>query len=210
MGRNSTGAITTGAVQRIEISYLLKKGFIKKGCKVSGTLSWSNGSTIGFQSEYSYEGMYLKLNYANTNGYSGEVTHHEYMIQLKTIPSNLGKGKVLYFVCPETGRKARILYKCYGSLIWKCRTAYQNRIYYNSQISSKLNYHNTRYWNLNEKLNILDTGFMKSHYQGKVTSRKQRIMKLKIQRQRHDDLRFLSMPKGLLKSMQKFGLEGIT
>lgn len=210
MGRNSTGAITTREVQRIEISYLLKSGFIKKGCQVSGTLSWNDGSNIGFLSEYSREGKYIKFNYSCTNCYSGEVTHYDYMIQLKAIPSNLGKGKVLYFVCPITGRKARILYMCYGSQIWKCRTAYQNRIYYNSQISSKLNYHNTRYWDLNEKLNILDTGFRKSHYQGKVTRGEQRIMKLKIQRQRHDDLRVLSMPKGLLKSMQKFGLEGIT
>jgi hypothetical protein len=152
MGRNSTGAITTGEVIRIELSYLLKKGFIQKGCYLSGTMSWTNGSNISFESSFTKDFRYIRLVYQSTNNYTGEVTHHDYKIELTTLPSNLGKGEVIYFICPSTGRRARILYKCYGSLIWKSRTAYKNRIYYNSQQCSKNDYHNSRYWSIEKEL----------------------------------------------------------
>ena len=62
MGRNSTGAITTKEVIRIELSFLLKNGYIQKGRHISGVLSWSNDSNIGLESCYTNEELYLRLN----------------------------------------------------------------------------------------------------------------------------------------------------
>ena len=129
MGRHSTGACTTGEVHRIELSYLLRQGFIRKNGKVSGTLSWNSGGSISFESAFTEEERYIRLVYYLESSYSGEKTNHDYKILLTTIPSNLGRGEIIYFVCPATGRRARILYRCYGSPIWKCRAAYHYRIY---------------------------------------------------------------------------------
>jgi hypothetical protein len=151
VGRHSTGVVTANEALRIELSYLLRQGFIRKGCKIEGILSWTNGSKIGITSEYTKEARYIKLNYTITFE-SGEREDCEYTIQLKTIPSNLGRGEIIYFACPLTGRRARILYKCYGSKIWKSKEAYGHRIYYPSQQCSKLYYHIERYFALEKEL----------------------------------------------------------
>jgi len=49
----------------------------------------------------------------------------------------LGNGYVLYFICPVSFRRCRILYRAYGSHYFKAREAYQNRLYYQAQTSSK-------------------------------------------------------------------------
>ena len=46
MGRYSTGICTTKGSLRIELSYLLKKGFLQKGKITSGSLSWTSGASI--------------------------------------------------------------------------------------------------------------------------------------------------------------------
>lgn len=201
MGRKSIGAVTTEAVIRIELSFLIKNGYIQKGKHISGLISWTNDSNIGFESCYTNKELYLRLKYTNTNNQTGEKTKHDYKIELVQIPSNLGKGDVLYFVCPKTGKKCRILYKCYGSLIWKSREAYQRRIYYNTQICSKLDYHNTRYWDINKELDRLGRTTVKSHYRNKPTRSIKRLELLEKKQHEHDVMRFLIVPKRIKKMM---------
>jgi len=201
MGRYSTGAITTGEALRIELPYLLRQGFIRKDSRISGILSWNNGSKIGIESDYTSEGRYLRLMYQLTDNYSGEVSNHDYKISFTTIPSNLGRGEILYFVCPITGRRARILYKCYGSHIWKSRKAYGIRIYYASQQCSKLGYHNTRYWALEKELDKCLGRSKKKHYQGKPTRLRARIKFLKERKEYHDYLRWAILPKSIQKAL---------
>nr|WP_320118035.1 hypothetical protein [uncultured Marinifilum sp.] len=199
MGRNSTGAITTKEVIRIELSYLLKNGYIQKGRHISGSMSWTNDSNIGFESCYTNEELYLRLKYTNTNNQTGQKTKHDYKIDLIKIPSNLGKGDVLYFVCPATGKKCRILYKCYGSLTWKSREAYQRRIYYNTQSCSKYDYHNTRYWNINKELDRLGRTTAKSHYRNKPTRLMKRVSSLLAKQKYHDWVRWNVVSKSVEK-----------
>jgi hypothetical protein len=200
MGRYSTGAYTTGEVIRIELSYLLRQGFIKRGHSVYGSLSWTNGSNISFASTFTEESRYLRLSYC-LESHTGERTNHDYKIQLTTIPSNLGKGEVIYFVCPSTGRRARILYRCYESPIWKCRTSYHYRIYYESQQCSKLDFHNIRYWALEKELERCYKKSKKKIYQGKETRLRKRINFLKDKKEYHDYLRWAILPKALLKGL---------
>jgi hypothetical protein len=206
MGRYSTGAITTGEAIRIELSYLLKKGCIQKGKQLSGSISWTNDNSIGFESCYTEEEAYIRLKYQNTNRSTKEETTHDYKIQLTTIPSNLGKGEVLYFVCPVSGRNCRILYQCYGSTIWKSRSAYQNRIYYKTQSCSKYDYHNNRYWQLTKDLDILLHKRVKDHYKGELTRLNIRILKLRERQNHHDNMRWLIVPKAIQKMTSQMGL----
>jgi len=197
MGRYSTGAITTKEATRIELSYLLKKGLIKRGCDITSSLSWTNGSSIGFESCYYSGDPYIRLNYNNTNSYTGEVTSHDYRIYLTTVTSNLGKGEVLYFLCPITGRRCRILYKCYGSLIWKSREAYQNRIYYQTQLDPK-SMRPFKALFMDRKFEELYKKKRKSHYRGKPTRIMRRINDLERKHDlallRYDDFeRYLSI-----------------
>lgn len=177
MGRYSTGAITTGQVTRIELSYLIKNNIIKKHHCYTGSISWTNDNSIGIKTVYNDTERYIVLDYTITVHATKEKTYHNYKIQMETVPSNLGKGEVLYFVCPVTGKRCRILYKCYGSLIWKSREAYQNRIYYESQIEPK-SIRPFKNLFVDNQLSELYQKAKKSHYRGKPTRLMQRIDKL--------------------------------
>ncbi len=195
MGRNSTGALIIGEIHRIELSYLIKNNFIQKGCTISFTLSWTNGSNISIVSCYYPDDICLQLNYTLTD-LDGKKFKYDYKIYLVERPSNLGIGNVLYFVCPTSGNLCRILYRCYGSHIWKSRFAYRNRIYYSSQISSKLNYYNDRYWELDKTLKKLREKRRNYYYKNSKTKRFKRIEKLEKQQYRFDELRWtIGVPK---------------
>ena len=110
MGRRSTGALTTREAFRIELSYLLKNGYIQKGNHIIATLSWTNGSWIRIESKYTEEERYLRVKYTLTDSRDGKKHELDYKISLYAKPSNLGKGEVLYFVYPFTHRRCTILY----------------------------------------------------------------------------------------------------
>ena len=68
------------------------------------------------------------------------------------------------------------MYRAYGSQRWKSREAYQNRLYYKAQLSSKTNYANERYWALDRELEgILNEKYLKFSYDGKATRKANRI-----------------------------------
>ncbi|MEM6806805.1 MAG: hypothetical protein AAF696_35720, partial [Bacteroidota bacterium] len=156
MGRCSTGAETCEGSARIELSSLLKAGYLRKGCKVKGSLNWqyrgSPSGNIGFESVWSEDENYIRLIYTLTERNSEEAFKYDYKVFLTSVPSNLGKGNILYFLCPVSGKRCRVLYRAYGSQIWKSRGAYENKLYYSSQLSSKMSYANDRFWNLDRKI----------------------------------------------------------
>lgn len=201
MGRRSAGAITTGEAMRLEIGFLLKNRYIARGCEWSGNISWTNGSVIGYHSKLTEEDQEIRLVYYTTSQ-SGERNDLDYTIQLTSIPSNLGRGEIWYFVCPQTGRRAKILYKAYGSLHFKSRNAYHNRIYYSSQTASKLGLSGDRYWELERRLEKLKPLIRKAHYQGKETKLSRRIRNLEAKKEYYDSLRWYSMPKSILRMLK--------
>jgi hypothetical protein len=141
MGRHSTGAITVDAAQRIEMSYLIKRGYFSCFGKDYGShtqsLSWTDNSSIGVETIHKPNETYLRLYYTITDNRTGEKTQMDYKVRIEYKPSNLGKGYVLYFRCPVSFKRCRILYRAYGSQYFKARGAYQNRLYYEAQKSSK-------------------------------------------------------------------------
>jgi hypothetical protein len=160
MGRYSTGAQTVNAIQRLEISVLKKLGyfdFFKQNIYGYHTqqLSWSNGSVIGIETHHTKEGSFLVLNYTVTDNRTGEKTAMNYKVHIEFKPSNLGKGYVLYFICPVSFRRCRILYRAYGSTYFKAREAYQNRLYYQAQTSSKKYQIIDRFTNVRDKVDAI-------------------------------------------------------
>lgn len=208
MGRNSSGAATTTSSQRIELSYLLKHGLVEKGRQINGSLSWeSRGEKTGeirIDSDYQPgNGGYLRLRYRLTTG--GNDCDYDYRIELIEQPSNLGKGTLLYMICPESGRRCRILYRSYGSHVWKAREAYQNRIYYPLQLSSKMDRYNDRYWALEKQLKKNEDKRLNASYKGKPTKRALRRRSLADKQQLMDILRWgpTAMPLNLRRAIFK-------
>ena len=207
MGRYSTGVNTTKQTRRIELSYLLKKGFIQKGRCISGTLSWTDDSNIGIYTCYKESQAYIELDYTTTYHATNEKKSFKYRIDLESIPSNLGKGEVLYMVCPVSAKRCRILYKCYGSQIWKSRYAYRYRIYYQSQISSKLHHYIDRYWDIEKHLEELYSRVVKSHYRGRKTALQRRIERLEYKQEYYDEMRWRIVPKAIQNILNVAGLQ---
>jgi len=205
MGRDRTGT-TTAETCRIELSYLLKRELLQKGTVTLSSLNWTNGSSIRIECHYTNEEQYIRLLYTLTS-WNGEKSELDYKIQLTFVPSNLGKGKVPYFVCPVSGNRCRILYKAYGSPIWKSRGAYNHTIFYASQTSSKLSKMNDKYWKLDKEIiAIYKDNRYQTHYKGKPTRRYKRYLRLLEEQEKVDFLRWTPqyMPKVIRESFADY------
>lgn len=196
MGRRATGAECCEESKRIELSYLLRKKYLDKGEKRAGKINWTcRGEPSGNIWLYAYwteTEKYIRLLYTLTDRSSGETIDYDYQIQLVSVPSNLGKGEVLYFLCPESGKRCRILYCAYGYHKWKSREAYSHRLYYQCQTASKLNYANDRYWAIKRRLERLEAQpYHKRIYQGSVTRTAIRRQWLSLKKDQWDWERWL-------------------
>jgi hypothetical protein len=190
MGRNSTGITTTTAALKIDISYLINKGFIKKGCQISGTLYLNKVSVITIETSYkTLAGDFIRLLYTLTDRMG-----IEYQVDTKILlvekPSNLGKGSIIYFECPELNNWCRILYLCYGSQVFKSRLAYSMRIYYQSQLRNRYAYAADKYSSLLRKIvHIHQSRRYQVTYNGNVTKFALRLARLKEKEQSYSEAR---------------------
>lgn len=203
MGRHSY-SINTNQTLRIELTRIINKGYLSKGKTSYGQINWINGDCIAIEVTYTKTEQFVRLSYVHTDK-QGNKSDYDYKIQLTFVPSNLGKGKVPYFLCPVSGKRCRILYRAYGSLIWKSREAYKNRIYYALQTSSKLSIMNDKYWLLDRKLKAIYKDIRyQTHYKGKPTRRYKRFLKMLNERERAEFLRWTPqyMPKVVRKHFQ--------
>lgn len=163
----------------VSITKLKAWGYLNNGIK-SGIISWSISgevhSKIGIKSTILEHKKYITLEYIQ----SGETI--KYDVRIISIPSNLGKGDILYFVCPITGKHCRKLYN--NSKYFLHREAFRY-FYYDKQIESKKN----RFLvSIFDKVFLKDEVYneqyqkhFKTHYNGKVTKRYQKILdKIKV------------------------------
>jgi hypothetical protein len=109
--------------------------------------------------------------------FSGD--RRDYKIRMISIPSNLGKGLVWYFICPATFKKCRRLYLLGGQGYFLHREAYSG-ILYESQKQSKYYRFLDRVlgsrFRVDRAMNQLyEKGFTR-YYNGKPTKRYQRIL----------------------------------
>lgn len=188
-GRGNSYAITISSAMKLDINNLLKTNCIVKDKVINHTASWSNGGKILIQSVYNDTDIYLHLKYNITNSETKQIENFDYKIYIGKVKSNLGKGFNLYFYCPESGIRCKILYLSYGSKSFKCRQAYNNRIYYSSQISSKVYNPTCRYFKFEKQIDKLNEKRRAKDYKGKPTKRKLRINKLYAKKNHVDTIR---------------------
>jgi len=171
MGIYGTGAIKVGGICRKEMSKLIQWNYFKSYKNSKSSLTWTNGNTISIEVVNQLKECYIRLDYKITNNNTGEKTKINYKVFIERVPSNLGKGNVMYFICPSTYRRCRILYLTYGSHYFKSREAYRIRIYYDCQLSSKLYVLSERYRTAEAKLEkMYMTNRMKQNtFKGKPT-----------------------------------------
>ena len=198
MGRNTTGAISVNECLFINVNFYLK--YIRNNVfPFAGSTSWNTGASISFLLSKDEVGLFLELIYSKTD--KEEKESFNYKVRIETRISNLGKGNCYYFICPISGKRCKILYMGYGSNYFKCRTAYQNRIYYPCQLSSRLNLNNDIYWRVERQLKTLYPKHPKTYYKGNFTRPQQRIKKLQAKRNLHDKIRWEISEKNLMKIM---------
>lgn len=148
----------------------LKQWNYLDGVNKSGTINWSrNGikqATIDIQVLNINYRTFVILNYKC----NGEPVN--YKIRITSLPSNLGKGDVKYFVCPSTGKHCRKLYLF--SKYFLHREAFTGLMYQN-QIESKSNRYLSKIFNKaflpDEVYQERYKKYFKTHYNGKPTKK---------------------------------------
>lgn len=162
-------------VLQLKLSTLSRDGWINEKPYNSCFYHWMIGEKergcVGVEIYSFLEFKYVKLDYL----YKG--IKRNYQIKLISIPSNLGIGKVWYFLCPLTGKRCRKLY-CVNGFFYH-REAFTGCLY-ESQIYSKKYRRYDKYYGSYFKLDYLyqqlHKKYFKKYYRGKPTNRYSKIM----------------------------------
>ena len=181
---------------RIDMRFMLRNGCIVQGEETLGVLEWTKGQAVQYRCKMTTDEKYLQLTYSITNR-QGKSSEYDYKIFIDEVKSNLGKGTILYFICPESGKRSRILVSAYGEPKFLNREHYQTkyglRVYYGCQQTSKNDYHNTRYFDLKRKVDRLESELNEkhrnTHYRGRPTKDQERLTELKIKMEFHNHKR---------------------
>jgi hypothetical protein len=162
---------------QINVSKLKQWGYLNPDQITSGaTLNWSrNGEPTGSISinvDTLCEQPYIELDY----NFKDEPRN--YKVKLVSVPSNLGKGVVWYFLCPKTKKRCRKLYSIDGHFLH--REAFTGCMY-DTQTQSK-NYRQLdktlgAYFRSENLYSELYKKHFKKTYEGKPTKRYLRIIK---------------------------------
>jgi hypothetical protein len=207
MGRNTTTAQSVESACKLDLRIMLKDGSIQKDMHLGGTISWKYGGEISFESKLYENEKYVRVMYSTTDR-KGNKVEYDYKIKIVSVPSNLKKGAILYFECPTTGRRARVLCSAYGNDVFVHREYYKEvygrRLFYDSQRTSKAWYNNTMYFNYKKRVESFEKFMLtfkqwKRTYRGKETRHFKRLRELKEKKLYHDMKRCQALQKSILK-----------
>lgn len=201
MGRPYTGAQTTASALRITTRDVLGSGVQDPTKRVEVLLKWPSGHLVKITSAPG--GGRIVVDFTSAQG--ERFTHP---VELATVPSNLGRGEVVYFRCPRSGRRARILYRAYGSRAFLHRKALQLPLYHPAQVEAKLERIDGQIHRTEAKLERLRRGRRQTTYMGRTTKRTarreaavERLVELEEARWSVDN-----MPKRLVKILSDAAL----
>ena len=199
MGRSYTGSSTVYECPRLNLSQLRRAGYFSKDAEVRGAWSWTSGEVVNITTVGKGAEVHMELSYTWTDPYTGKPEEVRQRIDMVRKPSNLGRGTVLYFLCPYTGRPCRILYRAYSARTYRSRWGFSYRLYYPGQVCGKLDRWNTRYWELERHLEGMEQMRSPGTYRGRPTKRAQRWERLLSELDRMELLRWspASFPKRL-------------
>lgn len=154
---------------RLSISDLIKKHYLTENRCFTIRYGWTSRgeSTLSIKMDFNtkhvgYWTIYLSYRY------NGEDV--EYPIYIDSVPSNLGKGNVLYFICPNTQKRCRFLYFRKG--YFAHREAFKGGMY-KSQTKSKSRLKTDKAYEVvftcNDVYDELCKKNLKTHYKNKPT-----------------------------------------
>lgn len=160
---------------QISISKLKEWEYLNPEQIKIGTLTWSrNGNetgSISIKVNTHSEQPYIELDYK----YRDEPRN--YKVSLVSMPSNLGKGLIWYFLCPQTNKRCRKLYSIGGYFLH--REAF-NGCMYETQTQSKkyrqLDKTLGAYFKTDDLYRQLYQRHFKKTYAGKPTKKYLRLM----------------------------------
>ncbi|MCD4697866.1 MAG: hypothetical protein K8S16_16695 [Bacteroidales bacterium] len=159
---------------QIHISKLKAWDYLEPGQIKSGTLNWSsNGNPTGSISirVNTHKQPYIELDYK----YRDEPRN--YKVRLVSMPSNLGKGHIWYFLCPQINKRCRKLYliggyflhrEAFNGCMYECQTKSKHSRNFNKLIGV--------YFKLDELYEQLYSKHFKKFYAGKPTKKYIRLM----------------------------------
>lgn len=163
-------------VLQINISKLKEWGYLSPEQIKSGAIVWSrNGNRIGSISitvNTHSEQLYIVLDYKYKD------KPRNYKIKLVSVPSNLGKGVLWYFLCPETNKRCRKLYSIGGYFLH--REAFSGCMYECQTFSKKtrsIEKELRGYFSLDSCYEELNKKYFKKFYNGKPTKRYLKLLK---------------------------------
>ena len=160
---------------QLSISKLKGWGHLAPGQIKSGTINWSrhgeSAGSISITANTRSEQPYIELDYK----YRDEP--RKYKVYLTSTPSNLNRGEIWYFICPQTKKRCRKLYSIGGYFLH--REAF-NGCMYETQTQSKkyrqLDKTLGAYFKSDNLYNELYKKNFKRTYAGKPTKKYLRIM----------------------------------
>lgn len=160
----------------IDIACLSNWGYLKPSQIKTGGIKWSRGKvpegSIGITVNTVSNTPYLEFKYTSDG------TPINYKVFLTYLPSNLGKGVVWFFICPQTQRRCRKLHLV-GNYFFH-RTAFTGCMYDKQTYSHKTRaFH--KEWGLVFKMDEIHREIYKKHfkkvYKMKLTKRYLRLVK---------------------------------
>ncbi|MEI6865770.1 hypothetical protein [Flavicella sp.] len=163
-------------VLKLKITKLKEWRYLDKGNIQNGDVHWTSRggskSTISIKVNTVSSEPYVHLNY-KANG-----EPKNYKVLLVSVPSNLGKGVVWYFLCPQTMKRCRNLYLVGGLFLH--REAFKG-VMYESQTYSKsfrlLGKSMGAYFKTDKIYEELYSKHFKKTYKGKLTKRYLKLLK---------------------------------
>ena len=164
----------------VKIANLNKWGYLNCFSVTNGLLTWNRGgskiASIGFEIDtIDTNRKQITFNYTD-NG-----TPVNYKVEILAVPSNLGKGKRWYFVCPKTGNNSMNLIKPYNCKYFLHRSAFPSILYDSQKESKHQRYLKTLlgdFFVLDDLNEELYKKYRKSHYRGKPTPLVKKIEKV--------------------------------
>ena len=157
-------------VCQISITKLREWGYLDTFQIKVGTITWSNGGEISITSNMMCE-PYIELSYK----YADKT--HNHRIRIVSIPSNIGNGRIMYFLCPYTYKRCRKLYFISGCFTHRDAFSW---CMYSSQARGKGDRSNHKfietYFRTNKIIKQLTKKHLKKQYAGRPTKKYSKLM----------------------------------
>jgi hypothetical protein len=178
MARLSKNPILLDYCKSISISDLARMGFLRQNSTNINTVIWKKkgvetASITLTVNLYTPRHCFAEFSYSCTQG------PIEYRVQMEALPSNLGKGKLWYFICPRTGKRCRKLHFLEGYFLH--RSAFPSALYELQTWSKEDRYEATKPIYRSTFAEIiydeLYSNNFKKTYKGKLTKRYKMVLK---------------------------------